>query len=46
MMDAKKVTLAKAMYKDKQNSVKDICTTLGIGKTTFYRYVNSVEVAA
>ena len=22
-----------------QNSVKDICTTLGIGRTIFYRYI-------
>jgi len=46
VMDAKKVTLAQAMYRDKQNSVKDICTTLGIGKTTLYRYLNQAQGAA
>jgi DNA invertase Pin-like site-specific DNA recombinase len=45
VMDAKKVTLAQALCLDKQNSVKDICTTLGIGKTTFYRYIHSSEEA-
>jgi DNA invertase Pin-like site-specific DNA recombinase len=39
-MDAKKVAQAKAMYRDRQTSVKDICATLGIGRTTFYRYIN------
>ena len=38
-LDAKKVALAKAMFKDKNNSVRDICDTLGIGKTTLYRYI-------
>lgn len=41
VLDEKKIALAKAMYQDKQNSVKDICATLGIGRTTFYRYVNA-----
>ncbi len=40
VLDEKKIVLAKAMYQDKQNSVRDICATLGIGRTTFYRYVN------
>lgn len=39
-LDAKKVDLAKSMYRDKKNSVMDICSTLEIGKTTFYRYLN------
>jgi len=39
-LDAKKVALAKAMYRDKKNSVRDICSALGIGKTTLYRYLN------
>lgn len=38
-LNAKQVTLAQAMYADKQNSVADICATLRIGKTTFYRYI-------
>ena len=40
VLDAKKVSLAKSMYRDKENSVKDICSALGVGKTTFYRYLN------
>ena len=40
LLDAKQVALAKAMYKNKEISVKDICKTLKIGKTTFYRYIN------
>jgi DNA invertase Pin-like site-specific DNA recombinase len=39
-LDEKKIALAKAMYNDKRVSVNDICATLGIGKTTFYRYIN------
>lgn len=40
------MTLAKAMYKDKNNSVKDICATLQVGKTTLYRYLNAGKPAA
>ena len=40
LLDSKKVIIAKAMYHDKQIPVKDICKTLNIGKTTFYRYIN------
>jgi len=39
-LDTKEVTLAKSMYRDKKNSVMDICSALGIGKTTLYRYLN------
>jgi DNA invertase Pin-like site-specific DNA recombinase len=39
-LNAKKAALARTMFKDKNNSVKDICDTLGIGKTTLYRYIN------
>lgn len=40
VLDDKKVSLAKAMYKDKNTSVKDICATLGVSKSTFYRYLD------
>lgn len=40
-MTDKQISLAKAMYEDKRNSVKDICATLEIGRTTFYRYVKT-----
>ncbi len=39
-LNEKQIDLARSMYEDKRNSVKDICKTLGIGKTTFYRYMN------
>ena len=45
-LEDKQVTLAKAMYKDKSNSVKDICATLRIGKSTFYRYLRGSKPAA
>jgi DNA invertase Pin-like site-specific DNA recombinase len=34
-----KVQMAKALYTDKRNSVTDICRTLRISRTTFYRYI-------
>ena len=38
-LDTKQATLARALYNAKEPSVKEICTLLGIGKTTFYRYL-------
>ncbi len=38
-LNEKQVALAKAMFQDQSIAVKDICATLGIGKTTLYRYV-------
>jgi len=40
ILDDKKIALAKTMHKNKEISVKEICKTLNIGKTTFYRYIN------
>ncbi len=34
-----KVAMAQALYDDKAHSVADICKTLGISRTTLYRYV-------
>ena len=36
---SKKVQLARQLYAEKTNEVKDICKTLNISKSTFYRYV-------
>ena len=36
-----KVKLARQLYADKSNEVKDICKTLNISKSTFYRYVGT-----
>ena len=41
LLDAKKVALARLMHADKQVAINDICTTLGIGRTTLYRYINA-----
>lgn len=35
-----KVQTAKVMYKDRKMSVADICTTLGVSRPTFYRYLS------
>ena len=40
-LDDAKIAQANALYKDKDLSIKEICKTLGIGRTTFYRYVNA-----
>jgi DNA invertase Pin-like site-specific DNA recombinase len=34
-----KVKLAKALNADKRHSVEEICHTLGMSRTTFYRYM-------
>jgi DNA invertase Pin-like site-specific DNA recombinase len=39
----KEVQMLKNMAADKSLAVSDICKTLGIGRTTFYRYVKAGE---
>lgn len=39
-MDDKKIKMAKVLYNDKENSIKDICNTLSISKMTLYRYLD------
>lgn len=39
-LNAKQIAQAKALYKAKELTVKDICALMRIGKTTFYRYLN------
>jgi DNA invertase Pin-like site-specific DNA recombinase len=34
-----KITMAQALYDDKTHSIADICKTLGISRTTLYRYI-------
>jgi len=46
VLEANQVALARAMYQDKRNSVKDICATLQVGKTTLYRYLKAAKPAA
>ena len=40
-LDANKAALARRLHEDGRTSVKEICATLGIGKTTFYRYIKA-----
>ena len=39
LLDAKKLALASAMHADKEVLIKDICSALGVGRTTLYRYL-------
>lgn len=45
-LNTKEIAQAKALYNAKELSVKDICALLGIGKTTFYRYLNQEKHAS
>ncbi|MEM9186161.1 MAG: helix-turn-helix domain-containing protein [Planctomycetota bacterium] len=45
VMDDKKAAMARSMHRDKDLSVKEICSTLGISKTTFYRYLQTEDAA-
>ena len=38
-MTPEKVNMASRLMKDPEVSIKEICTTLGIGRSTLYRYV-------
>ena len=40
-LSSKKAAMLQALYADKSNSIDDICKTLGIGRTTFYRYIKT-----
>ena len=40
-MDNKKITMAKTLHQDSTNTIVDICKTLGIKKTTLYKYLKS-----
>ena len=39
--NAQKVALARKLYADKSNTIKDICRNLGISRATLYRYIKS-----
>ncbi len=38
--DPKKLALAQQLYAERKHSVAEICKTLQIARTTFYRYLN------
>lgn len=40
MLEGKKLTMARSMYEDLNQSPKDICETLGISRSTLYRNVS------
>ena len=37
----KKAQMAEALYKDKNNTIDEICKTLNISRATLYRYINT-----
>jgi DNA invertase Pin-like site-specific DNA recombinase len=39
----KQIEMARSLYASKTHTVDEICKTLGIGRTTFYRYVQTDE---
>ena len=41
VMTNKQVKMAKALRKDPKNTIKDICETLGVSRSTLYRYLDS-----
>ena len=40
-LTGKKIAMAKALYADKNHSIRDICKTLNISRATFYRYIKT-----
>jgi DNA invertase Pin-like site-specific DNA recombinase len=43
IMDQSKIGMAKALVADTKNSIRDICKTLGISKTTLYRHLKPAK---
>src|SRR6478672_2849681 len=41
-----KVALAQRLFADKKHAIDDICSTLGISRSTFYRYVREAAPSA
>jgi transposase-like protein len=38
-MDEGKLRMARSLMADKRNSVDDVCRTLGVSKSTLYKYL-------
>ncbi|MDQ2742891.1 MAG: recombinase family protein [Chloroflexota bacterium] len=38
-LESKRVAMAQALYDNRENSIRDICKTLGISRATIYRYI-------
>jgi DNA invertase Pin-like site-specific DNA recombinase len=43
LLDIKKQERLVELYADRKHSVKDICSILGIGRTSLYNYLNAIE---
>jgi DNA invertase Pin-like site-specific DNA recombinase len=43
-LTGKKMTMAQALYNDKNNTVDEICKTLNISRATLYRYIKTDAV--
>ena len=39
LMDDKKIAMAKSLMADKTNTVNQVCKTLGVSRSTLYRYL-------
>lgn len=44
-LEGKKLSLAQSMYNDLNRAPKDICETLGISRSTLYRYLSKGKVS-
>lgn len=44
VMDTKKISMAKSLINDSNNSIKDICETLNVSRATLYRYLKESNV--
>jgi DNA invertase Pin-like site-specific DNA recombinase len=42
----KKAQMVQDLYRNKENSIDEICKTLNISRTTLYRYINTAKKAA
>jgi DNA invertase Pin-like site-specific DNA recombinase len=41
----RKVVIAQELYKDKKNSIADICQTLHVSRSTLYRYIHPTHIS-
>ena len=39
LLESRKVAMAQALYDNRNNSIREICKTLGISRATLYRYI-------
>jgi DNA invertase Pin-like site-specific DNA recombinase len=46
LLNSKKVQMAKALLQNRQNSITDVCSTLGVSKSTLYRNINGQRLVS